>query len=72
MTNNKPNFTGRNVPIAEIAKATHKDPLFIREGLKSGALKFGIAFKVGDSSEYSFLCPDKKVYEELGYFREET
>ena len=31
-----PKFTGRNVPIAEIAKATGKDPQFIRLGLQRG------------------------------------
>lgn len=36
-----PKFTGRNVPIAEIAKATGKDPQFIRLGLQRGIFKFG-------------------------------
>ena len=34
MTNSTPNFTGRNVPIKEIAKATGKDPQFIRIGIQ--------------------------------------
>ncbi len=65
-----PNFTGRNVKIAEIARATGKDPNYIRIGLQRGFLKFGTAFKMDGSTEYSYLCPDKKVWEETGYFRE--
>lgn len=61
-------FTGRNVPIAEIAKAIGKDAQYIRIGIQQGILKFGAAMKVGDSREYSYYCPDKKVWEETGYF----
>ena len=64
-----PKFTGRNVKISEIAKATGKDPNYIRVGLQQGFLKFGIAMKMEGSSEYSYFCPDKKVWEETGYFR---
>ena len=69
MENNKytiqlPNFTGRNVPIKEIAKAIGKDAQYVRVGLQEGILKFGYA------NEYSYYCPDKRVWEETGYFRE--
>ena len=67
-----PKFTGRNVKITEIAKATGKDPNYIRIGLQQGFLKFGTAFKFEGSSEYNYYCPDKKVWEETGYFREVT
>ena len=67
-----PKFTGRNVPITEIAKAIGKDAQFIRIGLQQGILKFGTAMKVGSSSEYSYFCPDKKVWEETGYFNYDT
>lgn len=50
---NYPQFTGRNVPIAEIAKAIGKDAQYIRIGIQQGILKFGTAMKVGDSREYS-------------------
>lgn len=63
-----PEFTGRNVKIAEIAKATGKDPNYIRIGLQQGFLKFGVAAKMEGSSEYSYYCPDKRVWEETGYF----
>lgn len=75
MENNKytiqlPNFTGRNVPIKEIAKAIGKDAQYVRVGLQEGILKFGYAIKIGDSNEYNYYCPDKRVWEETGYFRE--
>lgn len=65
-----PSFTGRNVPIAEIAKAIGKDAQYVRVGLQKGILKFGYAFKMKNSSEYNYFCPDKKVWEEIGYFKE--
>lgn len=65
-----PPFTGRNVPIAELAKAMGKDAQYIRVGLQKQFLKFGTAFKLDGSSEYNYYCPDKKVWEETGYFRD--
>ena len=35
-----PAFTGRNVPIKEIAKAIGKDTQYVRLGLQQGILKF--------------------------------
>ena len=67
---NMPKFIGRNVPIYEIAKAMGKDPQYVRVGLQRGILKFGYAFKMDGSSEYSYYCPDKRVWEETGYFAE--
>ncbi len=63
-----PPFTGRNVPIDELAKALRKDPQYIRVGIQQGYLKFGVAIKIGKSNEYSYYCPDRKVWEETGYF----
>ena len=67
--NPTPNFTGMNVPISEIAKASGKEPQFIRIGLQKGILKFGFALRKDNSSEYNYYCPDKLVWEQLGYFR---
>ena len=67
-----PAFTGRNVPIKEIASAIGKDAQYVRLGLQQGILKFGTAIKVGSSNEYSYYCPDKRVWEETGYFNEEA
>ena len=36
-----------------------------------GILKFGVAIKIGNSNEFSYYCPDHKVWEETGYFNEE-
>ena len=64
-----PPFTGRNVPIAEIAKAIGKDPQYVRVGLQQGILNFGYVLKLEDSKEFNYYCPDRKVWEETGYFR---
>ena len=63
-----PAFTGRNVPIKEIANAIGKDAQYVRVGLQQGVLKFGCAIKIRDSREYNYYCPDKKVWQETGYF----
>lgn len=63
-----PAFTGRNVSIMELAKATGKDSQYLRIGLQQGILKFGFAFKKDNSLEFNYYCPDKKVREETGYF----
>lgn len=57
-----PAFTGRNVPIKEIAAAIGKDAQYVRVGLQQGILKFGTAIKIADSSEYSYYCSDKKEF----------
>lgn len=63
-----PNFTGRNVPISEIANATGKEAAYIRYGLQKGILKFGQAVKMEGSSQWNYFCPDKLVWEFTGYF----
>ncbi|WP_026506810.1 MULTISPECIES: hypothetical protein [Butyrivibrio] len=67
-----PRFTGRNVPIAEVAEAMHKDAQFVRIGIQQGIFKFGYAMKKENSSEYNYYCPDRKVWEEIGYFSPEA
>ena len=64
-----PEFTGRNVPINEIARAIGKDCQYVRVGIQQGILKFGVAMKLNESKEYSYYCPDRKVWEETGYFK---
>lgn len=65
-----PAFTGGNVPIKEIANAIGKDAQYVRVGIQQGVLKFGVAIKLEGSNEYNYYCPDKKVWEETGYFKE--
>ena len=67
-----PRFTGRNVPITEVAEAMHKDAQFVRSGIQQGIFKFGYAMKKENSSEYNYYCPDRKVWEEIGYFSPEA
>ena len=55
-----PNFTGRNVPIREIAEAIGKDAQYIRIGLQEGWLKFGYAKKIGASSRIQLLLSGQK------------
>ena len=51
-----PAFTGRNVPVTEIAKAMHKDAQYVKVGLQQGAFKFGYAIKLDGSNEYNYYC----------------
>lgn len=44
----------------------------MRIAIQQGVVKFGVAMKVGDASEFSYYCPDRKVWEETGYFRDVT
>lgn len=67
-----PTFTGRNVPIAEIAKAIGKSPQFIRIGLQQGVLDFGYVIHQSSDKAYSYYCPDKLVWEKTGYFSGNT
>ena len=68
-TNTTPHFTGRNVPIAELAKALNVSPQTVRIGIQQKVFPF-IAFKLDGSSEYSYICTDKAVFDFCGYFRE--
>ena len=67
-----PPFTGRNVTITKIAAAMHKDAQYVSISLQQGILKFGYAIKLENSNEYNYYCPDRKVWEEIGYFQPET
>lgn len=66
--NNNLNFTGRNVPVAEVAKATGKSAQYIRAGLQQGILKFGFALKVNNSSRFDYYIPDYLLYQYTGYY----
>ena len=66
-----PPFTGRNVPITEIAQAMRKDAQYVRLGLQQGIFHFGNALKQEHSSEFNYYCPDRKVWEEIGYCQPE-
>ena len=58
-----PCFTGRDVPISEIAKATGKGAEFLKRGLREGIFDFGYAVKSESGNVYRYFCPDKLVWE---------
>lgn len=63
-----PVFTCRDVPISEIAKATGRSEDFLKRGLREGVFDFGYALKADNGTRYSYFCPDKLVWDKLGYF----
>ena len=63
-----PCFTARNVPISELAEVTGRSQEFLKRGLRQGVFDFGYAVKSESGSQYSYYCPDKLVWEKLGYF----
>ncbi len=71
---NLPPFTGRNVPVGEIAAAMGLSESKLRDCLLSGDFSFGVRLNGGifprdkDKASIEFYCSDKKVWEETGYF----
>lgn len=63
-----PVFTGRNVTLPEIVQASGIGKATIKHGLRDGVLDFGYAIPCGESNQYRYYCPDKLVYEKIGYF----
>ena len=55
-----PKFTGRNVPLVEIAQATGKSAQFLRVGLQRGILKFGFAYKMTAPASIVTTAPIKR------------
>ena len=60
-----PPFTGRNVPITEIAAAMHKDAQYVRIGLQQGILKFGYAIKLENSTSTTTTAPTERCGRKL-------
>ena len=69
---NPPVFTGRNVALAEIAQTSGISVAAIKQGLREGALDFGYAIPCGEGKLYRYYCPDKQVWEKLGYFKQDA
>lgn len=63
-----PTFTGRDVPISELAQATGKSAEFLKRGLREGIFDFGYVMKSESGNQYRYFCPDKLIWEKLGYF----
>lgn len=77
---NIPEFSGRNIPIKEIAKLMGKDQQFIRQGIIKGVLPIGTAFKKTittdnynekESSQYDFYVSPKLLWEYTGILYKE-
>lgn len=60
-----PPFTGRNVPITEIAAAMHKDAQYVRIGLQQGILKFGYAIKLENPTSTTTTAPTERCGRKL-------
>lgn len=63
----EPTFTCANIPVAVAAKALKMDPQTVRLLLQNGLVDWGIAYKRGDSRQYSYLIYPKLFYEATGY-----
>ena len=57
-----PTFTGRDVPISELAQATGKSAEFLKRGLREGIFDFGYVMKSESGNQYRYFCPDKLVW----------
>lgn len=64
-----PMFTGRNVPLTEISDATGLTLDELNTAIRDG--DFGFATFIGDRNKNRIYCSDKKVWEEIGYYKGE-
>lgn len=62
-----PAFTGRIVALSEISQASGIGIATIKHGLRDGVLDFGYAIPCGESNQYRYYCPDKLVFDKIGY-----
>ena len=67
-----PAFTGRNVSLSEISQASGIGVATLKKGILSGVLDFGYAIPCGEGKLYRYYCPDKQVWEKLGYFKQDA
>ncbi len=71
-----PEFSGKNIPVKEVARLMGKDQQFIRQGIISGFLPIGTAFKKTikdskwgeekESSQYDFYISPRLLWEYTG------
>ena len=77
-----PKFSGKNIPVKEVAKLMGKDQQFIRQGIIRGLLPIGTAFKKTivdqkwneekESSQYDFYISPKLLWEYTGIIYDEN
>ncbi len=63
----EPIFECANIPVAVAAKALKVDSQTVRLLLQSKAVDWGIAYKRGNSRQYSYLIYPRKFYEATGF-----
>jgi hypothetical protein len=62
-----PEFSGENVPIAEVARILRKDSQYIRQGIIKGYLPIGVAVKNDGSSQYDFYVSPMLLWKFTGH-----
>ena len=60
-------FNCANIPVAVAAQALKMDCQTVRLLLQSGAVNWGMAYKRGNSRQYSYLIYPKLFYEATGF-----
>lgn len=66
-------FTGENIPIKEAVRIMGKDYLFVCIGIIVGFLPIGTAYRLPNSSSYTFYFSPRLFWEYMGYvYRGET
>ncbi len=63
-----PRFTGRDVPVKEIAQASGITADAIKRGLRDGTLDFGYVLPSESGEQLRYYCPDQLVWDRLGYY----
>lgn len=77
-----PEFAGKKITVAQVAKAIRKDPCYVRAGIIAGWLPIGVATRDGkqitdikemDSRKgrINYYVNPKKLYEETGILMED-
>ena len=77
-----PKFSGKNIPVKEVAKLMGKDQQCIRQGIIRGLLPIGTAFKKTivdqkwneekESTQYDFYISPKLLWEYTGIIYDEN
>lgn len=63
----EPIFECANIPVSVCASVLHVDAQTVRLLLQNNLVDWGIAYKRGNSKQYSYLIYPKKFYEVTGY-----
>ena len=63
----EPIFECANIPVSVASSVLHVDAQTVRLLLQNNVVDWGIAYKRGNSKQYSYLIYPKKFYETTGY-----